>query len=82
MEPASHNNGIYTLPVGIGEFFDQLNSERFFFIDRGIIVNLDYVIGIGKDETYILDKGKEVTLPTSRRRMLLLKQELARRWGS
>ena len=82
MEHGMHNNDIYTSPIGIGEFFDQLNSERFFFIDRGTFVNLDYVIGIGKDETYILDKGKEVALPTSRRRMPSLKQALASRWGS
>jgi DNA-binding LytR/AlgR family response regulator len=81
-KPTSLYDGIYTSPIGIGEFFDQLNSERFFFIDRGTFVNLDYVVGIGKDETYIQDKGKEVHLPTSRRRMLILKQALASRWRS
>lgn len=75
---------IYTLTMGevatslgLQELFDRLQDTRFFFIDRGTFVNLDYVSRV-ENNSLKLTTGE--TLFVSRRNLTELKVAIAREW--
>lgn len=59
------------------EVFDELNSEEFYFIERGFIVNLRHVTGISHNDCILTDQTR---LPISQSRLSELKKKLNLFW--
>ncbi|MSR94292.1 LytTR family transcriptional regulator [Clostridiaceae bacterium 68-1-5] len=61
--------------ISIALLLEELDKKRFLLVDRGHIVNLKYVTGIGKRSVY-MEGGEEI--PVSRSQMSCLKREIER----
>ncbi|MDE7198178.1 MAG: LytTR family DNA-binding domain-containing protein [Lachnospiraceae bacterium] len=59
------------------EVFDELNSEEFYFIERGFIVNLRHVTGISHNDCILTDRTR---LPISQSRLAEFKKKLNLYW--
>ncbi len=59
------------------EIFDELNSEEFYFIERGYIVNLRHVTEISRTDCILADGTH---LPISQNRLSEFKKSLNRYW--
>lgn len=59
------------------EIFDELNSEEFYFIERGFIVNLRHVTGISHSDCILTDQTR---LPISQSRLPEFKKKLNSYW--
>ena len=64
---------------GIREFYDQLGSDRFLFIDRGTFVGIDHIEKIDHAELTITPTKEILTI--SRRMQRSVKETLARTWS-
>lgn len=64
--------------ISLRDFYDLLSDGRFFIIDKGCFVNLDYISGFSKTDAELIN-GE--TLPVSRRSLQPLKVRLAQYWG-
>lgn len=59
------------------EIFEELQSEEFYFIERGFIVNLRHVAGISHTDCILTDQTR---LPVSQSRLSDFKKRLNRFW--
>ena len=59
------------------EIFEELDSEEFYFIERGYIVNLRHVAGISHTDCILAD---QTHLPVSQSRLAEFKKRLNRYW--
>lgn len=59
------------------EIFEELNSEEFYFIERGYIVNLRHVSGISHTDCILTD---QTHLPVSQSRLPEFKKRLSKYW--
>lgn len=77
------NHGVITQRgMTLQELYQKLGSTRFTFLDRGSIVNLDFVSRVGKDYLDIrLAPEKERRMYISRRRSGAVKDLIAERWS-
>ncbi|MBQ7057762.1 MAG: response regulator transcription factor [Firmicutes bacterium] len=73
------HQGILSSRKGIREFYDQLGSDRFLFIDRGTFVGIDHIEKIDHAELTITPTKEILTI--SRRMQRSVKETLARTWS-
>lgn len=69
--------GVYTDRRGIRDFYKLLNPRRFLFIDRGTILNVDYIQRTERDSVVLFNKEQ---LAINHRRILEVKQAIADTW--
>ena len=60
------------------QVYEELGTEEFIFIDRGIIVNLIHVMQI-RNGMAVLKNG--TSLPVSRSHLQDVKEQICRYWG-
>lgn len=70
--------GIYRERISLDALLDELSDDRFIPVERGYVVNMDYILKIRKD-TLCLEKGYEVQV--SRARLSRVKEQISRRWS-
>ena len=73
------NQGIIKDNRGLREIYDQLNDERFIYIDRSTFVNLDYIRQIKGNELILRNLER---LPISRQMLSTVKDTINRLWGA
>ena len=61
----------------LAEIFEELDSEEFYFIERGFIVNLRHVTGISHTDCILTDQTR---LPVSQSRLPEFKKKLNTYW--
>lgn len=70
--------GTYTDPRGIKDFFGILKDPHFIFIDRGIIVNIDFIQRTESNEIVMYNNER---LGISRRNITQVKNAIAALWN-
>lgn len=76
-QPKNSENQTRRLRKTLTEIFDELNSEEFYFIERGFIVNLRHVTGISHNDCILTDRTH---LPVSQSRLPEFKKKLNVFW--
>lgn len=71
--------GVSKVRRSLQQVHGELDAEEFFYIDRGIIVNMIHIVQI-KDSTAILKNGMQ--LPISRSHLQDAKERINRYWGA
>jgi len=79
-------NAVFSLKDGketrvrksLSQVFQELNSEDFFYVDRGDIVNLAYVMNIRNSMIELKDGSR---LPVSQGKLEEVKDRLGKFWG-
>lgn len=73
------SEGISKVRKSLQQVYDELNSQEFIFIDRGLIVNIIQIMKIS-DGMAVLKNGEQ--LPISRSHLQDVKQQINRFWGA
>lgn len=72
-----HRNGESRIRKTLQEIVAELNSEEFFYIDKGCVVNIRHIISCRKGQVNMRD---HTILPLSRPRYQAVKQRVAAYW--
>lgn len=68
----------YSEKLPLEKAYEKLPKESFLYINRGHIINMEYITCLEKEEITLADS---VRLPVSRYRLTKVKDEIAKYWG-
>lgn len=72
-----HRNGESRIRKSLQDIMHELNSQEFFYIDKGCIVNIAHILSCKKGEVLMRD---HVTLPISRSRYHEVRERIMEYW--
>lgn len=72
------NYGNPQIKKTLSDLFDELQSDRFIFVDKGCFVNADHIIKIS-DSIIVLRNGERIAV--SRKKLPIVKSTLIHLWG-
>ena len=73
----TQSKSIVETSMSIGNLFESLSKPQFIFIDRGIILNMDYIYSTDRNQITLFNKD---IFYISQRRMMDVKKEIALYW--